>query len=372
MRANKFMGIVFSNMHEECIGELTAVRTMGSVPFGGRYRMIDFPLSSLVNSGISKVGVVTKSNYRSLMDHLGTGKTWDLSRKRDGLMILPPFDYGQSGLNQGRMESLRSTINFLEHSDEEFVLIMDSNVISNLDLENMLKSHVDSGADITIAYKRGKAPSGLNNLMTFKLARNRRITEVAVDEKNGDDVNFSLNICVMRKLILQRFINTALSHNFSKFERDIIQANVDPMKIMGYRVDEFSLVIDSLSSYYNANMSLLDEGTRSSVFTRERPVYTKIHDEMPARYGMDAKVSNSLVADGCVIEGTVENSVLFRSVYVAKGAVVRNSIIMQSGRIGENTNLDCVISDKNVVFRAGVSLKGAKTYPMYIGKGTTV
>lgn len=372
MRANNFMGIVFSNIHEECVSELTSVRTMGSLPFGGRYRMIDFPLSMLVNSGISKVGVITKRNYRSLMDHLGTGKSWDLSRKRDGMIILPPFDYGVAGLNHGKMESLRGISNFIERSDEEYVVITDSNVLCNFDLEKMLECHIAGDADITIAYKRGKKPLGLNNLMTFTMGRGKRITEIAIDEKSEATANYSLNILVMRKLLLQRLINTAMSHNMSNFERDIIQANVDSLKIVGYRVDDLALTIDSLSSYYKANIALLDNDVRRALFTRERPVYTKIHDEMPALYGHNSQVSNSLIADGCVIEGTVENSILFRGVRVAKGAVVRNSIIMQSGTIGEKAEIDCVITDKNVTVKPRVTLKGAKTYPIYVGKNSTV
>ncbi|MBR5273276.1 MAG: glucose-1-phosphate adenylyltransferase subunit GlgD [Clostridia bacterium] len=372
MRANNFMGIVFSNVHEECISELTSVRTMGSVPFGGRYRMIDFPLSMLVNNGISKVGVITKRNYRSLMDHLGTGKSWDLSRKRDGMIILPPFDYGAAGLNHGKMESLRGISNFIERADEEYVVITDSNVLCNFDLEEMIKSHGASGADITIAYKRGKKPSGLDNLMTFTLGRGKRITEIAIDEKGDSVANYSLNIFIMRKLLLQRLISTAMSHNLSNFERDVIQSNVDSLKICGYRVDDFAITIDSLAAYYRANISLLDNDVRRALFTRERPVYTKIHDEMPALYGEGSNVSNSLIADGCVIEGTVENSILFRGVHIAKGAVVRNSIIMQGSKIGEKAEIDCVITDKNVTVKPRVSLKGAKTYPIYIGKNSVV
>ena len=372
MRGNNVLGIVYSNIHDESLSDLTNSRTMGSVPFGGRYRLIDFPLSNMVNCGISKVGVITKSNYRSLMDHLGTGKPWDLSRKREGMVILPPFNNASSGMYRGRIEALKGIMGFIHNSKEELVVLSDSNMICNLDLQDMFNFHEDSGADITIAYKHGNIPHNLKNVMAFNMDEDSHINEIALDLKFDGEFNFSLNVIIMRKLLLERLVNDANSHNWDNFERDIVQRNVEKLKIFGYQVNTFAVSIDSTQSYYDATMSLLKAENRKMLFSPERPIYTKVRDDMPTRYGLGSSVKNSLVADGCIIEGEVEGCILFRGVRIGKGASVKNSIIMQGSYISDNASLNCVIMDKSVVVKPKMSLSGAPVYPIYIGKGITI
>ena len=371
MRTNNVLGLIYSNAYDAAIPELTGLRTMGSVPFGGRYRLIDFTLSNMVNYGISKVGVATKANYQSLMDHLGTGKPWDLSRKNDGMFILPPFSIRGEGGISNRLEVLRGCMNFLSHSKEEFVLVSDCNAVCNIDVGAMVEQHTSSGADVTVAYRNGVKPA-LGDLMTFDFDPYGRVQRISVGEPLGTKECFSLNIFLLRKALLERLILQAENLHYDSFERDIFQRNVHTLKICGYEVTGFVRVIGSLQSYYDANMALLERDNRAQLFTRERPIYTKLHDDMPAIYGLGSDVSNSLVANGCTIEGTVENSILFRGVHIGRGAVVRDSILMQGSMVGENAKVSCVVCDKNVVLKPGKNLSGDKTYPIYIGKGIII
>ncbi len=371
MYASNVLGIIYSNVYDDHLNELTTVRTMGSVPFAGRYRLIDFVLSGMVNSGITKVGISTKANYQSLMDHLGSGQAWDLSRKRDGMTILPPFNLSYSGVYESRLEALQGMMGYISKSGKDYVVLADCNAVCNINYADLLDFHQESGADITVAYKRGIAPK-LKNIMTFDIDGND-IRKVTVDQHGAEACDYALNIIVMSRVLLQRIISAAAGSSSIResFEKEAIAKNVDKLKIKGYKVDTYAKTIDSLQSYYDISMQLLS-GEFKDLFTRENPVYTKVRDDMPAIYGVCSKASNSLVADGCIIKGAVENSVLSRGVQIAEGAVVKNSIIMQDCFIGAGAVINCAILDKNVVIKPNRELSGAETYPLYIGKDTTV
>ncbi len=367
MTGKNIVGIIFSNAYDECIGELTGIRTMGSVPFACRYRLIDFALSNMVNSGIEKVGVLTKSNYQSLMDHVGTGKPWDLSRKNDGLFILPPFSTNETGGNRDKLASLKGIAGFISRSDEEYVLLSDCNVVLNLDIDALKDYHIEKNADITIVYKNGKKPN-LTDVVVLDMNDDGKAEKISISPVTDENVNFSLNVILMKKALLERLINEAVSLNHKDFESDIIQGNVGKLNIYGFEAQGYSAVIESMESYFRTNMELLNPENCDDLFNAERPVYTKLRDDMPAIYGLGSDVKNSLVADGCIIDGTVENSILFRGVRVEKGAVVKNSIIMQDGFVAQNATLNCVVADKSVVITPNKTLSGAESYPVYIGK----
>ena len=371
MRTNNVLGLIYSNAYDSALPELTALRTMGSVPFGGRYRLIDFVLSNMVNCGISKVGVATKANYQSLMDHIGSGKPWDLARKHGGLYILPPFSNKESGGVANRIEVLQGSMDFLFHSKEEYIILSDCNVVCNLDFEAMIERHIATGADITAAYKRGVKPA-LSGLMSFAFDADERVTEISVGEPTGDTECYSLNIFLMRKALLERMVQEAAALLLDNFERDIFHRNVRNLKICGFEETGFVRTISDLASYYSVNLELLDKENRRKLFTPARPIFTKLRDDMPTIYGLGSDVGNSLIADGCTIEGTVENSVIFRGVHVGKGAVVRNSILMQGSMVSENATVQCVVMDKNCVLKPGKTLCGDPSFPIYIGKGILI
>lgn len=370
MRSNRALGLLFSNMHDEALPELTAVRAMGSVPFGGRYRLIDFTLSNMVNAGVSKVGVITKSNYQSLMDHLGSGKAWDLSRKTEGLYFLPPFGGGEERYD-GRVTSLAGVMTFLRNSKEEFVILSDCHVVGNVDYRRLLDAHAESGADVTMACCHGTLPA--NILSPVVVAdENGRITDMIITDHSNAPVTYGLGLYVISRQLLMQYVDIAVSRNQHSFEWDVLQRHVDDRRLHVYMVPEYTMVISSLESYVHANFALLDPDIRAKLFVAKRPVYTKVRDCAPALYGLHAAVSNSLIADGCKIEGVVQDSIVFRNVHVSRDAVVKNCILMQGSMIGENSDLEYVITDKYVCVREGRGLKGCADYPVTIRKKAMV
>ena len=373
-------GLIFSNIHNECLPELTRLRTMASVPFGGRYRLIDFPLSNMVNSGISKIGIITHYNYQSLLDHIGTGKDWDLARRSGGIKILPPFitaydAKATSSLYNTRLEALLGVTNFISRCTEDVLVLSDCDTICNIDLSKVLAQHEETGADITVVTKRvDSAEFNADRHSVLVLDEEDKILDAAEyssDIKGSFDV--STNIMVITRRYLITVLNDAAAHGYTSFFRDIISRNVGKADFRAYRYDGFYALINNLPGYFDTSMKLLESDVREELFEiADRPVFTKVRNSAPTSYSEGAKVSNSIVADGCVIEGTVENCVVFRGVKVGKGTVVRNSILLQDTYIGENVNLNCVITDKNAVIRDGRNLSGHESMPFYIGKGVMV
>lgn len=372
MNGKKVLGMVFANIHEETLDSLTAMRTMGSVPFCSRYRLIDFPLSNMVESGITKIGVITNANFRSLMDHVGTGKPWDLSRKNDGLYLLPPFSESSAAMWGNRIDAIYGNLNFLRQSNQTYVVLADCNHILSTNCSDFLNAHEESGADITIIGVKGKMPENIDGVLTFdKVDENGRITEMSFDGDHKDEVFYSCSILVMKKYLLENLVTTAHSKNEISFQKNVLMANVNNLKIHAYdATDSFVGTIDSVQSYYDVSMSLLEKENRKKLFNQ--PVYTKERDDMPTLYGPDSSLKNSLVADGCIIEGQVENSIIFKGVKIGKGTVVKNSILMQDTEIGDNSKVSCVIADKNVSIKNGVELAGNEHFPVCLTKNTRV
>lgn len=369
----QMMGIIFSNIYDEHLGEVTKDRTLASLPYGGRYRLIDFALSNMVNSGITNVGVITKSNYQSLMDHLGNGQEWDLDRKIDGLFILPPFGTGQKTVYKDKIEALWGARRYLERSDEEYVLMSDSNIICSVDYAEILKEHIASGADITMVTRKEKIENKADvKGIVIKADAGRRVMDVLVNYNQPGIEQCGLGMYILKREKLLELLEEANSYNQLDFERDIIQTKHKMLKIMGWEHKGVTLRIDNVQRYFEANMALLDKEVRDEIFYDNGYVYTKIRDEVPTFYGAGSKVKNSLVADGCTIYGTVENCILFRGVTVAEGAVVKNSILMQDTHVGKDVEMDYIITDKEVEITEGRMLMGARCYPMIVSKGKIV
>lgn len=362
------LGLIFASMHDSYVSELTKQRTMGSIPFGGRYRLIDFPLSNFVNSGVSEVGVITKSNYGSLLDHLGSGRDWDLSRKKGGLHLLPPYSQ-TGGIYKGRLDALSNIWSFVEHSNAKYVILSNCDVVATIDFAPVLKQHKETEADITLVYSKGMYDSEKNNCATIlEFDSDNVLNGVLVDPAISGECNQWLDMMIVSKEFLKKIVSDAASRNLYSFTREILQNKSSEYKIMGYEHKDFFIRIDSVQNYYIANRILLEKSKRDSLFKSKMPVYTKIGDNAPVKYGLESNIKNSLIADGCVIEGTVENSVLFRGVKVGKGAVIKDSVIMQGTKIGNNCSISSVITDKNVEISDEKVLTGSETYPLYIGK----
>lgn len=373
MNGKKVLGLIFANIHESSLDSLTAVRTMGSVPFCSRYRLIDFPLSNMVDSGITKIGVITNANFQSLMDHVGNGKPWDLSRKNDGLYILPPFNVGSARMWGNRIDAIYGNKDFLSQSTQSYVVISDCNSVFSLDYKKLFAAHEETGADITIVGVNAPLPDKIKSILCFdKVEDDGRITQMSIDNGKEGNVYHSVNVLIMKKYLLDSLITAAHSKNEVSFQKNIIMANKDSLKICAYDATEsFVGTISSIQAYYDVSLSMLEKENREKLFGSS-PIYTKERDDMPALYGPESKLNNSFAADGCIINGTVQNSIIFRGAKIGKGAVVKNSILMQDTVVGENAKLNCVIADKDVSIREGVELSGAATFPITLTKGTKI
>ena len=367
------LGLVFANMHDTTLGDMTKNRTMGSVMFGGRYRLIDFPLSNMVNSGISEVGVITKSNYQSLLDHLGSAREWDLARKKGGLYILPPFGNVESTLYRGRIEALYGAMSFIKHSRAKYVILSDCDVVTNIDYKPIVAAHIESGADITAVAHTGVYSSDeIKTSTVFNVDEDKNVTSVLINPDISGTCTTSINVFVMSMDFLIENVNDAMARGNVSFERNVLQEKCRELKIKVYEYDNYFSKLNSPESYFKANMALLDPENARKLFVPKRSIYTKVSDNAPVKYDLDSKVSNSLIADGCIIEGEVENSVLFRGVKVGKGAKVKNCILMQGTVVGDNAELNYLITDKNVSICENHILTSSPQYPMYVGKGASV
>lgn len=367
------LGLVFANMHDTTLGDMTKNRTIGSVMFGGRYRLIDFPLSNMVNSGISEVGVITKSNYQSLLDHLGSAREWDLARKKGGLYILPPFGNVESTLYRGRIEALYGAMSFIKHSRAKYVILSDCDVVTNIDYKPIVAAHIESGADITaVAHTGVYSSDDIKTSTVFNVDADKNVTSVLINPDISGTCTTSLNVFVMSMDFLIETVNDAMARGNVSFERNILQEKCRELKIKIYEYDNYFSKLNSPESYFKSNMALLEPENARKLFVPKRSIYTKVSDNAPVKYDLDSKVSNSLIADGCIIEGEVENSVLFRGVKVGKGAKVKNCILMQGTVVGDNAELNYLITDKNVSICENHILTSSPQYPMYVGKGASV
>ncbi|MGN0454788.1 MAG: glucose-1-phosphate adenylyltransferase subunit GlgD [Ruminococcus sp.] len=368
MRNNDVLGIVFSNTNEEALSELTARRTTASVPIGGKYRIIDFILSVLSNAGINNVGIITNKNYMSLMDHVGSGKAWDLSKRRSGLTILPPYD-GKDYSNV--LEMLYNARGYLESCREQYVLLCNSSIVSNMDFGEVIKFHSEKDADATVVYEEMQAPQGIERPMILRAGEDGKIDEILITPNPTGVCNITFGTMLVAKDLLLSIVKEELSLNHTNFKK-VIQEVVSEYNVYGYKNTNYSAAITSIKEYFNFNMDLMNPNVRAELFSSERPIYTKVRDDTPCRYGLNCEVKRSLISQGCVIDGTVENCVLSKGVHIGEGSVVKNCIIMQDTEIGKNVNLSYVIIDKDVVIQDGRSLMGYESYPIYISKKSKV
>ena len=372
------LGIIFPNSYDMLIPELVNVRLMASIPFASRYRLIDFILSSMTHSDIGNVSIMVNNNYHSLMDHLGSGREWDLVRKNGGLHIFPPFAEKASKQYTGRVDALAGVLDFIRDQKEKYVVLTDTNIAINFDFKAMIQAHIESGADVTIAYNEQEIPKGFmksgpkDKCLYYTLdIEDGKINKIYLNSKEAGVQNLSMNLYVVERELLISLIEAAAIQGHVYFERDVLMPILNKMNIRGYKYDGYIARITDMKSYFDENMKLLDDYNLDALFSRA-PIYTKLHGGDPTRYLEDAKVSEVMAADGCVIEGNVENSILFRGVKIAKGATVKNCILMQGTVVEPGADIEYMVTDKNVTVSAGKAMKGTDTFPVYIGKFQTV
>ena len=372
------LGIIFPNSYDSLVPELVTERLMASIPFASRYRMCDFMISSMVHCGIDNISILVRKNYHSLMDHLGSGREWDLTRKNGGLNIVPPYAQKQVKMYEGRIEALESIRGYLKKQNEKYVIMTDSNVAVNFDFNDLLHAHMASGADATVVYRKQEIPDSLIRKSTetvdmyYALGINGdHVSKIYVNPTEKGKMNFCLNIYVMERERLIRMIDDAYVHGYTNFVRDILERQIEHLDVRGYCYDGYVAQIHDMKSYFEENMKLLQEENLNALFSGNQ-IYTKIRDDNPARYINGSKAKNIMVADGCVIEGEVENSVLFRGVRIGKGAKVKNCVLMQDTVVEDNASVEYVITDKDVTITEGKSLTGNDSFQVFVAKGQTV
>ncbi|MCH5296392.1 MAG: glucose-1-phosphate adenylyltransferase subunit GlgD [Ruminococcus sp.] len=370
MRSNNVFGFIFAATLDDKVSELSASRTTASIPIGGKYRLIDFELSNMSNSGINNVGIVAKNNFMSLMDHVGSGTAYDLSKRRSSLSILPP--YGGKNLSN-YVETIYNMHGYIENCREEYVLISSGNIVTNIDYTDVFDFHTKKDADITVIYKNGVIPEGYDRPITVDVASDGSVNKMFI--KPGANANEIHNQCygtfLIKKTLLMDEIMLALSVNQLDIKR-VLQDAIGKYRVYAYENKGYCAAISSINDYFNFNMDLMKKAVRDELFNPKRPIYTKVRDDAPSRYGLTSKVKNSIIAQGCVINGEVENCVISKGVYVGEGAKLSNCIVMQDTKIGCNTKLNYVIIDKDVTIKDERSLMGFDSYPIYIAKKSVV
>ncbi len=369
------MGIIYTGENDARLRELTTTRAIAALPVASRYRVIDFLASSMVNAGIRNVGVIMQKNYHSLMDHMGSGKEWDLHGKIDGLHILPPFLTRENvGLYPGALDALRSNTNYLIRSKQEILVLSNSSIIYNARLDEMVSFYKDTNADITLLYTKDPSMKRDEYGSYLSVDETGTVTDFEVEPTHPNLENTFMQVLVMKREFLLDLVDKAVAHGLHDLDRDLIMKMVreKQAKINAVEYKGICWNIDSIQSFFKFNMDILDPETRKGIFREDLPVYTKVRDEMPACYGGNAEVVNSLVADGCVIEGKVENSVLFRGVKIAPNAHVKNCIIMQDGQVHEGAYIENCIMDKQSVIKRNSKLIGPAAYPIVIAKDVMI
>ncbi len=373
------MGIIYTNKDDLSLRELTNQRSVAALPLAGRYRVVDFILSSMVNSGVRNVGVIMQRNYRSLMDHLGSGKEWDLHTRNNGLFLLPPFVTQETGGEYlGVLDALRANFDYLRRSKQRLALLTNSNMVFNMNFEPMIRQHEQTDADITLLYTKVRrdmelSSAGKHTHAFLNVEKDGRISDMEVNPNAANYDTMYMNVLLIKRTLLMHLVDGAAAHGEHDINRELIQPAIKSgsLKVYGYEFEGYYRRIETIKSYFRCNMDLLDYNVRQELF-KKSPVFTKTRDDVPAVYRDGNSVKNSLVADGCVIEGSVENCVLFRGVHIGRNASVKNAIIMQDSEIEDSVELENVILDKNVTVRAHGRLIGQVQYPIVIGKNVTL
>ena len=369
------LGILFPNSYDSLGPALVSERLMASIPFASRYRLVDFILSSMANCGIDNISLIVRRNYHSLMDHLGSGREWDLTRKNGGLNLVPPFAEKTVSIYNGRVEALASILDFLKEQKEKYVVMADTNLAVNFDFNALIQAHMDSRADVTVAYREEPLPGDLTGhrdigkSLYYTLAiDNGRVTKMYMNSKEPGVQNFSMNIYIIDRELLIDQINTAYVRGQVFFERDILAPQIGRLNVQAFRYDGYVARISSMKSYFDENMKMLDDANVDALFSAGNPIYTKIRDDNPSRYINGSKAVNIMAADGCIIEGEVENSILFRGVKIGMGARVKNCVLMQDTVIEAGASVEYAVTDKNVTITKGKDIKGTDTFPVYVAK----
>ena len=365
-------GIIHAYNASPNLRELTERRTSSSLPFCARYRLIDFPLSFMVNAGVRDVGVIMQRDYQSLLDHLGSGKDWDLSRRSGGLKQLPPFGLADShtGEYKGTMEALTAVASYIEHIPQETVIMSRGDIVANVNLQKVVDQHNASGAEITAVCTQA-VPAQIHH--RFLTGPESFATHLLCRRRGAGPGLASMEIYVISKSRLLELMSYCSAYNKKHFHRDALLDYLEKGgKVYVYEHKGYTAHIDTVRDYYKVSMDMFNYNNRMELFAPSHPIRTKERSDVSTYYGPHAYSKNSLVADGCYIEGEIENCILFRGVRIEREAKLKNCVIMQDTIVGASSKLSYVICDKNVVVSRDTVLSGNARLLITVPKGDVV
>lgn len=369
------VGLIYTgDRDEENLGELTRVRSVAALPMLGRYRLIDFLLSNMVNSGIKNIGIIMQRNYKSLLDQLGSGRDWDLHGKRSGMTLLPPFVDDNKGTYTGLLQALKCNLSFLRRSKEKYIVVADCNSLYHIKFDELLEQHKNTDSDITLVYTKDRNARRNSKGRYLSFDSNKNLNQIEFDPVIPNSENTYIGVFLIRREILINLVERSISVGHEHFMRDTIRNLLEHnlYKVSGYELPSRIWLIDSIQAYFQANLDILKFENQAHIFKKDRPIWTKLKDEIPSKYSSSSSVKNSLVADGCNIEGTVENSILFRGVTIKKGAIVRGSIVMQDSYISTNAEVENCILEKQTDVRENKRIISVPNYPIVVAKNITI
>ena len=360
----KAIGIILAGGNNKMMKELSNKRAIAAMPVAGSYRSIDFALSNMSNSKIQKVAVITQYNARSLNEHLSSSKWWDFGRKQGGLFVFTPTITADSSYwYRGKADSLYQNLQFLKSSHEPYVVIASGDGIYKLDYGKVLEYHIDKKADITMVVKKLEDRSEISSFGVVSMTEEGRVTEIDEKPLETNLSTVSTGIYIIRRRLLIELIEKAAEEDRHDFVRDILVRYKNLKKIYAYKLDTYWSNISTVNSYYKTNMDFLKKDVRNYFFKQYPDIYTKVEDLPPAKYNFGAEVRNSLVSSGCIVNGCVENSVLFKKIYIGNNSVVKNCIILNDAYIGDNSYLE------NCIVESGSTIKANSRY---VGEGDPI
>jgi len=344
------LGIILAGGNNLKMRELSEKRAIAAMPVAGNYRSIDFSLSNMANSHIPKVAVLTQYNVRSLNEHLSSSKWWDFGRKQGGLFVFAPtVTMDNSWWYRGTADAIFQNLDFLKNSHEPYVIIASGDGIYKLDYNKVLEYHIDKHADVTVVYTECKE-GDISRFGVLKMNEDSRIQEFAEKPMLSASNMISAGIYIVRRRQLIEMIEKCAQEDRHDFVNDVLIRYKDTKKIYGYKLDTYWSNISTVESYYKTNMDFLDLAVRKHFLMDGPPVYSKIDDLSPAKYNHGGVVKNSLVSSGCIINGYVENSILFKKVFVGSNCVIKNSIILNDVYLGDNTHIEnCIVESRDTI-----------------------
>jgi len=369
------IGLCLSDPQPDRAGDGSPIRTISAARFAGRYRLVDFMLSNMVNSKIFTIGMLLNSHYQSLTSHIGMGKDWDLARKTGGVTFFPPYYADERrSVNSEHEGPMQRAIEFLTESKADYIVLADSSVVYNIDYRAAFEVHKKSEADVTAIYTKKKiTPGERENTVVFGINEDGWVNSVGQAPLNSDIINVSLGAYIMHKRVFIGLTAGEKNCGMLRFSRTLLAGALERLSVATYEFKGYSAHICSVETFFHYNLDILEAGKGVSLFDFEgRQIFTNRRDSLPTKYGKQADIKNSIIADGCQINGTVIDSSICRNVKIATGAVVKNCVLQDDTIVENNATLDCIITDHSVTISENRRLMGYRTYPVYIERGRVI